>query len=111
VGAASPSTIEAGTISDIVAMVAQGNKKLAMGDYAAARLWFRFAAERGSVEAARSLAATFDPNLMRGHKWVGSRPDIEEARRWYRIAAERGDAVAGERLQALDALTSGGAKP
>ena len=66
--------------------VQRGEAMASLGDYAAARLLYRFAAERGSADAALKLAKTYDTDPL--PNGLSLRPDEAEAARWYRAANE-----------------------
>jgi len=79
----------------------RGDEMLAQGNIAAARLFFRRAAEAGLAQGAFALAATFDPVELRRVGALTVRPDQAEARKWYERARDLGLAEAGDRLQRL----------
>jgi TPR repeat protein len=69
---------------------------------AAARLFYRRAADGGSANGAAALAASYDPVVLEQRAGLrGVRPDPEEALRWYRVAIQMGDASAATRVTAL----------
>ena len=70
----------------VIEAVERGDAMALLGDYAAARLLYRFAAERGSADAALKLAKTYDTAFLAKHR--GLMPDSAEAARWYRAANE-----------------------
>jgi hypothetical protein len=86
---------------EVERLVKRGEAYLAQGDIAAARLILGRAAEARDARAALSLAATYDPAVLRKLHVVGFRPDIAQARAWYEKAAEYGSADATRRLAAL----------
>ncbi len=86
---------------EVERLVKRGEAYLAQGDIAAARLILGRAAEGRDARAAFSLAATYDPAVLRKLHVVGFRPDIAQARVWYEKAAESGSADATQRLAAL----------
>ena len=71
------------------------------GDFSAARLLLRRAAEAGSAEAALALGATFDPDFLRKSRAVGIDPDVARARQWYQKAVDLGSPVAAKQLNSL----------
>jgi hypothetical protein len=101
-GTANTWTIEPG---EIERLVKRGEDYLAQGDIAAARLILGRAAEARDARAAFSLAATYDPSVLRQLHVVGFRPDVAQARAWYEKAAEYGSAEASRRLAALPSLS------
>jgi hypothetical protein len=82
-------------------LVAQGERYLAQGKVAGARLFFRQAADAGFARGAMRLAATYDPVELSILKVQGITPDPIEARKWYERARELGAADAEERLARL----------
>jgi len=82
-------------------LIAQGERYLAQGKVAGARLFFRQAADAGYARAAMRLAATYDPVELSILKVQGIAPDPLEARKWYERARELGAADAEERLARL----------
>jgi hypothetical protein len=89
---------------EVERLVKRGEAYLAQGDIAAARLILGRAAEARDARAAFSLAATYDPAVLKKLHVVGFRPDIAQARAWYEKAAEYGSADASRRLAALPDL-------
>jgi hypothetical protein len=87
--------------AEVERLVKRGEDYLAQGDIAAARLILGRAAEAHDARAAFSLAATFDPSVLRQLHVVGFRPDVAQARAWYQKAAEYGSTEASGRLAAL----------
>ena len=88
---------------EVERLVKRGEAYLAQGDIAAARLILGRAAEARDARAAFSLAATYDPAVLKKLRVVGFRPDVAQARAWYEKAAEYGSADATQRLAALPA--------
>jgi hypothetical protein len=86
---------------EVERLVKRGEDYLAQGDIAAARLILGRAAEARNARAAFSLAATYDPSVLKQLHVVGFRPDTAQARAWYEKAAEYGSADASRRLAAL----------
>jgi type II secretory pathway predicted ATPase ExeA len=83
----------------ITALLKRGDQSLALGDTAAARLFFGHAADAGSAAAATALGKTYDPyNAAHGEK-----PDQARAAEWYRKAIALGDTRAADLLKRLDA--------
>jgi TPR repeat protein len=101
-GAADEWALEPG---EVERLVKRGEAYLAQGDIAAARLVLGRAAEAHDARAAFSLAATYDPAVLKQLHAVGFRPDIAQARAWYEKAAEYGSAEASRRLAALPRLS------
>jgi hypothetical protein len=82
-------------------LVIQGDRYLAEGKVAGARLFFRQAADAGFVPAVIRLAATYDPTELSRLHVQGIVPDPTEARKWYERARELGAPEAEERLARL----------
>lgn len=96
---------EPGTISvDSTALMARGEAFLALGDIAAARLFYERAADSGSAPAMTALGKTYDPAFLDRARVVGIRSDPALAADWYRRAIARDNSESAfciERLQAL----------
>ncbi|MBV8766107.1 MAG: hypothetical protein JOZ66_14445 [Hyphomicrobiales bacterium] len=86
---------------EITALLKRGERFIAGGDLASARLVLQRAAEAGDAQAALSLAGTFDPIVLNRLGLRGQKADIERARIWYQRAQELGSAAAPSRLQFL----------
>jgi hypothetical protein len=82
-------------------LVKRGVELLRMGDFAAARLVLRPAAEAGSHEAALLLGATYDPTALSDLGALGVAPDPNMARAWYQRALEAGSMEASHRIERL----------
>jgi hypothetical protein len=82
-------------------LVKRGVELLRIGDFAAARLVLRPAAEAGDQEAALLLGATFDPAAVSDLGALGLVPDPNMARTWYQRAMEAGSAEASRRIERL----------
>lgn len=82
----------------IAVLLNDGDARLQEGDIEAARTSYQNAFERGSGEAARRLAETFDP---RSHTPASRQASPEEAILWYQDAVRRGDRRAAYELQEL----------
>lgn len=83
-------------------LLGQGERYLAQGNVAAARLFFRQATDLKLAAAALRLAASYDPAELSTLKVQGIAPDPLEARKWYERARELGAADAEERLARLN---------
>ncbi|MFO1028443.1 MAG: hypothetical protein U1E70_24980 [Acetobacteraceae bacterium] len=94
-----------GEPADVKALLARGDKLLAMGDIAAARLLYERAASLGSGRAATSVGKTYDPAFLATLKVTGPRPDAGFAASWYRSGLTLGDP---EAPALLDRLAGGG---
>ena len=82
-------------------LVGLGNRHLASGNIAAAREFFRRAADGGLADGALLLATTFDPDELDAIKVQGLSPDTAEARRWYERARALGAVGVDARLARL----------
>ena len=71
-------------------LLAGGERHLAQGNIAAARAFFRRAADAGLADGATLLATTYDPVELQRLKVVGVVADRNEARKWYGRARELG---------------------
>jgi hypothetical protein len=90
---------------EIAVLVKRGKDFIANGDLAAARLVLQRAAESKDAEAALSLAATYDPLVLRELKVYGFAADIAMARMWYEKAKEFGSKEAPRRLEILAGIS------
>jgi hypothetical protein len=79
----------------------RGVELLRIGDFAAARLLLRPAAEAGDAEAALLLGATYDPTAVSDFGALGLVPDPDVARAWYKRAMEFGSVEASRRIERL----------
>jgi len=82
-------------------LVKRGVELLRIGDFAAARLLLRPAAEAGDPEAALLLGATYDPAAVSDFGALGLAPDPNVARAWYQRAMELGSVEASRRIERL----------
>jgi hypothetical protein len=100
---ASPLIPQAGKLDPqrLAQLVKRGVELLRIGDFAAARLVLRPAAEAGDAEAALLLGATFDPAAVSDLGALGLAPDPNVARVWYQRAMEAGSAEASRRIERL----------
>ena len=83
-------------------MVNQGDTYMAQANFAAARQFYRRAADIGLALGAMRLASTYDPVELVLHKVQGLSPDAAEARKWYNRARELGASDASIRISRLD---------
>jgi hypothetical protein len=81
--------------------VKRGIDLMRIGDFAAARLVLRPAAESGDQEAALLLGATYDPAAISDLGALGLVPDPNAARAWYQRALESGSTEAAHRIERL----------
>ena len=82
-------------------MVQRGDAFWRQGNFAAARQFFRRAADMGLAAGALRMGATFDPVELSSVTVVGLNPDLKEASTWYERARELGAPEAGARLSRL----------
>ncbi len=85
----------------------RGDQMLAIKDISAARKFYMFAANAGSVRAVAALARTHDPAFLAQLGVVGLRSDPALAMDWYRKAAALGDSDAKARLYTLSTEAAG----
>ncbi len=88
---------------EVATLLKRGKDMLGTGDFAAARLLLRRAAEAGSADAAMALATTFDPLVLHRLGAIGVVPDAARARKWYGKAAALGSTAATQSLSQLEA--------
>lgn len=81
--------------------IVRGRAQAQEGNIAAARLFFRRAADAGLAEGALALAGTYDPGELARLRVAGVQPDVAMARQWYEKARELGAKEADERLRQL----------
>jgi hypothetical protein len=79
----------------------RGRTQIERGNIAAARLFFRRAADAGLADGALALAATYDPVELARLRVAGVQPDLAMAREWYEKARQLGASEAEERLRRL----------
>ena len=87
-------------------LVKKGDKRLAEGNIAAARLFYERAADAGLAEGALALADTFDAQELARLGVRGIQPDPNKARRWYERAQQLGAGDAEERLRRIGTHTN-----
>jgi hypothetical protein len=81
--------------------VKRGIELIRTGNFAAARLLLRPAAEAGDSEAALLLGATYDPAVVSDLRALGLAPDPKVARDWYQRAMDAGSVEASRRIERL----------
>jgi hypothetical protein len=81
--------------------VKRGIELIRTGNFAAARLLLRPAAEAGDPEAALLLGATYDPAVVSDLRALGLAPDPNVARDWYQRAMDAGSVEASRRIERL----------
>jgi hypothetical protein len=86
---------------EIAILLKRGEEFVSVGDFSAARIVLRRAAEAGNPRAALALAATFDPIVLAKLGVKGITPDVAMARNWYERAKEFGSSEATGRLDML----------
>ena len=83
------------------AMVQRAETLLTQGNMAAARQFFRRAADLGLAQGALRMGATYDPLELPSMPVVGMQPDPKEAQSWYERAHQLGATEAGPRISRL----------
>jgi hypothetical protein len=82
---------------EITLMIERGRTLFDAGDLAAARLFFRRAANAGDASAAIAMGATYDPEVL-GQRFIrGIEADAREAQKWY----DKARALGGTRVEML----------
>jgi TPR repeat protein len=79
---------------EIAEFLARGDKLLATGDIAAARLFYERAGDGGSAVAMTAAGKTYDPLYLAEAHARGIRGDPVRAAYWYRKASDAGDVQA-----------------
>jgi TPR repeat protein len=87
--------------NEIASLLRRGDALIASGDFAAARLVLRRAADAGDARAAMTLAETYDPAILEKLGVHGLVPNVAMARDWYEKAKKFGAAEAPQRLEML----------
>jgi hypothetical protein len=87
--------------AEITLMVERGRVLFDSGDLAAARLFFRRAANAGDAAAALAMGATYDPDILSKRFIRGIEADAQEARMWYERARELGSPEGPRRIEML----------
>jgi hypothetical protein len=87
--------------AEISLMVERGRVLFDAGDLAAARLFFRRAANAGDAAAALAMGATYDPDILSKRFIRGIEPDAQEARMWYERARDLGSPEGPRRIETL----------
>ena len=82
---------------EIAMMVERGRLLFEAGDLAAARLFFRRAANAGDASAAIAMGATYDPDVLTQRFIRGIEADPLVAQKWY----ERARGMGGQRVEML----------
>jgi hypothetical protein len=86
---------------EIALLVERGRALFEAGDVAAARLFFRRAANAGDAAAAVAMGATYDPDVLAKRFIRGIEPDAQEARIWYEKARALGSPEGPRRIEML----------
>jgi hypothetical protein len=87
--------------AEITLMVERGRTLFDAGDLAAARLFFRRAANAGDAAAALAMGATYDPDILSKRFIRGIEADPSEARMWYEKARDLGSPEGPRRIETL----------
>jgi hypothetical protein len=97
-----PSLLSPDQVESARTMLSKGDDYMKAGKIAAARLFYKSAADSGYAPAALALGATYDSRQLAQWQVVGGQQaDPTQARRWYEKAKELGSAEADRRLQQL----------
>jgi TPR repeat protein len=99
----SPQTRSPAPAADVMPLLSRGNAMLALGDIAAARLFYERAASLGSAQGAVSLGKTYDPGFLAAIRAAGVTPDRDAAATWYRKGVALGDTEGSHLLVTLTA--------
>ena len=83
------------------ALLDRGDRLMALGDIASARLLFETAASQGSGRGALAVGRTLDPAYLGSIGARGVAGDPEVAALWYRRAADLGETSAAALLESL----------
>ena len=86
---------------ELASMLRRADDFIKAGDLSSARLLLRRAGEAGSMQAALTLASTFDPNVLAALNFQDGAADIAMARLWYERAEQLGSSEAPRRLRQL----------
>jgi TPR repeat protein len=86
---------------EIALLVERGRALFEAGDVAAARLFFRRAANAGDAAAAVAMGATYDPDVLAKRFIRGIEADAQEARVWYEKARLLGSPEGPRRIEML----------
>ncbi len=84
-------------------LMARGDELLALGDIAAARLFYEAAANAGNAAAAAKVGMTYDPLYLERRGVLGAAANADKAIEWYNEAIAGGHARAMLRLDGLTA--------
>jgi hypothetical protein len=98
--APAPATPRPSSIAESV-LLERGDRLLALGDIASARLLYETAAAGGSARGALLAGRTLDPAYLRSLGTRGVAGDPARAADWYEKAAKLGDDSATAHLEAL----------
>ena len=82
--------VRSGEADRVEDLMAHGRKMVSVGYLAGARAYFQRAAEAGSGEAALSIGATYDPDVIAELGVQGIKPDPDAAKTWYDRASALG---------------------
>jgi hypothetical protein len=86
---------------ELAAMLRRAEDFIKASDLSSARLLLQRAVDAGSMQAALTLAGTFDPNVLAGQGFQDGAADIAMARFWYERAEQLGSSEAPRRLRLL----------
>ena len=86
---------------ELATMLRRADDFIKTGDLSSARLLLQRAVEAGSMQAALTLAGTFDPNVLAARGIQDGAADVAMARLWYERAEQLGSSEAPQRLRQL----------
>jgi hypothetical protein len=101
--APTPSRLTPAEVENARTLMRRGDENMQAGKIAAARLFYKSAAEAGYAPAALALGATYDERQLAQWRVVGGeQSDPAMARKWYEMARDLGASEADRRLQSLE---------
>ena len=95
------SAIQPLDLEEIAFLIKRGEDFLTVGDFAAAQIFLKRAANAGSPQAALKVGMTFDPIFLAQNRVLGLAPDVALAREWYTKAMKLGSTEAPRHLELL----------
>ena len=101
--ASPPKTRPPAPAASVTPLLSRGDAMVALGDIAAARLFYERAAGLGSAQGAVSLGKTYDPRFLASIQAAGVTPNRDAAASWYQKGAALGDTEGSHLLVMLTA--------
>jgi len=101
--ASPPKTLPPAPAASVTPLLSRGDAMVALGDIAAARLFYERAAGLGSAQGAVSLGKTYDPRFLASIQAAGVTPNRDAAASWYQKGAALGDTEGSHLLVMLTA--------